>query len=810
MKKNISISISGIIFHVEEDGYERLNRYLGSINRYFSSFEDSHEIIEDIENRIAEIFLSKLNKTKQVINREDVDDLITRMGSVEDFKAVGETPPVKDEDSPFAEDVYQGIEEEGRSRPASLCRDMKRKLLGGVFSGLGHYFNVDPLWFRLIFLLGLLGTSFNWPIMTPLLLAYVALWIALPPVFDLKSNDKHKKLFRDPDNKLLGGVSSGIASYFGIDPVIVRLVFVISLFLWLSGPVLYIILWIILPEANSITEKVQMKGDPVTLTNIEARIKKSLESDSLKNERISAGLGRFGRVASQIILVPIGFLKNFFKGIGDIFSPVLKVIFEMARFVFGTALGLFGLLGVVALVTVTGAYLGIFDSAVFFNGEDYPMSIIRASFPAWGVISIFFAILLPLVFVIMGSIVMLTKRISLKSGTVWSFVGLWALSLIGMGIFIPRTVMEFDDRSTKRISETIPFPNEGLLKLRLREVGYPEPMMADVRIKGYQGSDIQIMKEFTAQGRTRRGALENAEMAKYNVALEGDELYFDSNLTFVEGAKYAFQNVHTTIYIPVGKKFTVGENLVHLLRGNIDRRSNSQLTANTWAFGRDNQLLCVTCDASDNTRKTVKFRDFSELEVDGDISVVVERGVHCRMEIEGQSGQLEALDFEHNGERLTLDASSEQFRNAASSGGKLKVKVYVPSLEDVRALGKAEVLIYGVESKSFRINTHNRSDVEVEDIDCRYVEINSTELSSVTVSGSCDKLQVDASETAKVNALEMSSEVVYVVARISSKVSVNVSRFLKVFADGVSVVNFTGDVKEKKVETEGFAKLKHV
>src|SRR6478736_7716557 len=90
MKKNISINISGIIFHIEEDGYETLRKYLDTVNRYFSSFEDSSEILADIENRIAEIFLSKLNEGKQIITAEDVSGLIATMGSVNDFKAAEE------------------------------------------------------------------------------------------------------------------------------------------------------------------------------------------------------------------------------------------------------------------------------------------------------------------------------------------------------------------------------------------------------------------------------------------------------------------------------------------------------------------------------------------------------------------------------------------------------------------------------------------------------------------------------------------------------------------------------------------------
>src|SRR5688572_5712221 len=90
MKKNISINISGIIFHIEEDGYENLRKYLDSINKYFASFEDSSEILADIESRVAEIFLSKLNEGKQIITSDDVTSLIATMGSVSDFKAAEE------------------------------------------------------------------------------------------------------------------------------------------------------------------------------------------------------------------------------------------------------------------------------------------------------------------------------------------------------------------------------------------------------------------------------------------------------------------------------------------------------------------------------------------------------------------------------------------------------------------------------------------------------------------------------------------------------------------------------------------------
>ena len=90
MKKTISINISGILFHIEEDGYDTLRKYLDAINKHFSGYKDSKEIILDIENRIAEIFLSNLKNNKQVITAENVDKLIEKMGTIADFNAVEE------------------------------------------------------------------------------------------------------------------------------------------------------------------------------------------------------------------------------------------------------------------------------------------------------------------------------------------------------------------------------------------------------------------------------------------------------------------------------------------------------------------------------------------------------------------------------------------------------------------------------------------------------------------------------------------------------------------------------------------------
>ena len=141
MKKTISINISGILFHIEEDGYESLRKYLDAINIHFSSYSDNQEIISDIENRIAEIFLSNLKNNKQVITAENVEKLIEKMGTIADFVAVedGKSESNIDLDSEEKEeDPYKYVTPPNAELGGykKLVRLENKKILGGVCSDL--------------------------------------------------------------------------------------------------------------------------------------------------------------------------------------------------------------------------------------------------------------------------------------------------------------------------------------------------------------------------------------------------------------------------------------------------------------------------------------------------------------------------------------------------------------------------------------------------------------------------------------------------------------------------------------------------
>ena len=85
MNKTVTINISGIIFHIEEDAYETLSKYLLTIKSYFSKADGGTEIMSDIEARIAEMLQSKTSAVKQVVLMTDVDFVMENMGKPEEF-----------------------------------------------------------------------------------------------------------------------------------------------------------------------------------------------------------------------------------------------------------------------------------------------------------------------------------------------------------------------------------------------------------------------------------------------------------------------------------------------------------------------------------------------------------------------------------------------------------------------------------------------------------------------------------------------------------------------------------------------------
>lgn len=244
MKKTLSINIAGVVFHIEEDAFAILDTYLKSIENYFENFEGSKEIIADIEGRIAEKFWAIREEEKtEAISLQHVNDLIARLGTIADFQEI----ELEDERKETHTKV-KSTTDSTKVQAKIFRRDILRKQLGGVAAGLGRYFEVDPIWIRIVLLIGLFGAIPIFYAGNVIFWAYIICWIAIPGENYTDEDRQYRKFYRDPEKKVIGGVMAGIAAYTGWDLGLLRVLAVISALFFGVGIVTYIVILIIAPQ----------------------------------------------------------------------------------------------------------------------------------------------------------------------------------------------------------------------------------------------------------------------------------------------------------------------------------------------------------------------------------------------------------------------------------------------------------------------------------------------------------------------------------------------------------------------------------
>jgi len=174
MQRIIQINIAGRILPIEEDAYIILKEYINTLGRQFTG-DDGKEIIEDIENRIAELFSIRLQGGVPAIDRADVQKVIDTLGSAADLHDGATTNRNQANSGSYTYNTYSN--QRGSSRPYPythdrLLRDPYDKVIGGVCSGVGHYFDIDPVILRIIMVaLSVTGVGF---------LAYIIAWMVIP------------------------------------------------------------------------------------------------------------------------------------------------------------------------------------------------------------------------------------------------------------------------------------------------------------------------------------------------------------------------------------------------------------------------------------------------------------------------------------------------------------------------------------------------------------------------------------------------------------------------------------------------------
>lgn len=521
MNKTVNINLGGMIFHIDENAYLKLQNYLNAVRRSFAGASGEDEIVSDIENRIAELFSQKLKHDKQVVSNKEIDEVIEIMGQPEDYMV--------------DEDIF---EEEPRSHKT---------------------------------------TSTN-----------------------------NRKFYRDVDNKYIGGVSSGLGHYFGIDALWVRLLWILLIFTFGTGILFYILLWILIPEAHTTAEKIAMTGDPVNISNIEKKIKEGFDSasDTVKN----VDYHKYGNKAQSGI-------SSFFDAIGTIFMTLFKV--------FGKFIGVILLL--IGTATVIGSLIGMFtmSSFDFFNLDITNQLELYDYAPVWPVwiVSVlgFFAVAIPFFFVAyLGLKILVSNLKSIGSIAKFSLLGVWLLSVITLAVFGLKTAVKQKENDHVFIKEELAVTAQDTLRITMNtnelyssslrrsdneKFVYDENntqyiFSQDVRliVKSTKDSigSIRIRKE--ANGHSHDAARTRAKDIDYQYTLENNTLSLNNYFLASADQKYNSQEVEVTLYIPEGTVIYADDNTYYYHR-NDDRYGDILENENEEHYLRvlEKSVECLDC-----------------------------------------------------------------------------------------------------------------------------------------------------------------------------------------------------------------------
>ncbi|MFN9597218.1 MAG: PspC domain-containing protein [Bacteroidota bacterium] len=534
MNKNISVNIGGFVFHIEEQAYAELRQYLESISNGIPLNEGRHEIMSDIEARIAEIFKDALQTSKrEVVVAADVKSAINTMGRPEEIT------------DPF----QQQSEQKDDSNSNTFSRS-------------------------------------------------------------------YKMLYRDGEERILGGVCSGLGHYFGVNPILFRAAFAIAFIFWGSGLLLYIILLLIIPKAKTTAEKLEMRGRPVNLKEI----RKNAEEEFGEISK-SAAAG-YAKLESEVKNSTWqGRINGFFDMLGILLTRFFKIV---AKFI----AVIVWFVSVVLLLSVTAAVF-----AKLFGSEYVSMMNINGVEFFEGNNSTLFMIgVMLLIGVPAFALTYVTTKFIF--GIKKSFKPMpWMLSilfLVGLVCMISASIFTAGDfKSKSSVTNPIPVgqPATDTLVVAMAEVNGEEffwdddvihihtPFFSDSIEAGKvkwelltsPSDSFQLEETRSSRGGDLESARENSSKVNYKMTQVGDTLVLEPNYDLQDKAKFRFQKMSIGVKVPKGKSILVTESAAkYLLR--VEGYNEDMETYNlvgVWTNGPDG-LQCANCEPSHPSAKNGK------------------------------------------------------------------------------------------------------------------------------------------------------------------------------------------------------------
>lgn len=393
-----------------------------------------------------------------------------------------------------------------------------------------------------------------------------------------------RRLFRDPDDHLIGGVCAGIANYFDLQPVWVRLFFAIAFVFAGTGFFVYIILWIIVPKALTRADKMAMKGEPLDLQGFKRNFEAELSS-------VGGRLNDMRTEARPLVYKTRDFISDFFHHLATFLSGAGKIIIKLL----GIGIILLCVAGIIAIIIALVA-------TWFFGANNFSLPDVFFSYTHINQVRVAFALLaiIPLttIIVVVSAAIFNTTNINRSAGV--TLLVVWLSSLAVLGYHASRVASEF--RDSAGFTQTInlkPTANQ-VYYLQLNDVMFltaEDSTRLDVKNKFknmvltdgtddnfeersvhiyIEKSDVPypvLVEEFTARGPDYETALINARDTRYVFTQQDSVLKFDSKLRRPKNEQWHSEEVRLTLRIPLNATVMVNEKINRYIDTHIDTYS---------------------------------------------------------------------------------------------------------------------------------------------------------------------------------------------------------------------------------------------
>lgn len=592
-----------------------------------------------------------------------------------------------------------------------------------------------------------------------------------------------KKFYRNPEDKVLGGVASGIAAYFGVDTGIIRLLFVLGIVFFGTGLLLYIVLWMVSPPANTLTEKMEMQGQPITLSNIESSIKQNLNiNEAPTNES----------TLTRVLLFPFRAIATIIGGLGSALGPLLNGVVAVIRVFAGILLLVLAFAFMITCLAFLGAAVGLWSSTAIGPGG-FPAELIRADVTVPMVLAGFAVGIIPAFGLAILGVMLITTRNVLSSRTALTLAGVWLVSLVVFLGTVSPLINSFQRRGTVEETKVLNVP-AAVPTFALNDVDDEYDNWGtrpSIELKGYDGTTLNLVQRFRAQGSTRAEAQANARLMKYAYVVRDSTVRFDDAVEM--RSRFRAQDLDMDLMIPYEKPFRMTADFARYIRNEFGEREISRMGSSLWKFTKTadsdaGQLVCINyprekdrdqdsedgdvTDLTDDVQGAVAgelgddFDDigshtrqftvgkFSKVDVGGAFVVRFRRGDTYKVVADGREEDLDDVAVDVDGS--TLEVSVDR-RGVFDWGNRKRIglTITVPTIDELKLSGASKASLTG-------FGNFNQLDLELNGA-CRTVFDGEVKNLNVSVSGASNavlrghavRLEAGLSGASKVEATGM-------------------------------------------------------